>query len=294
MDTLLNLKAFLATAGTGGFSAAGRHLGLAPSVVAKRVDQLEARVRAKLFERTTRSVVLTEAGEHLVPRLRPLLHELEELLTGVSGAGAGLIGAIRIKVPAPLGVNFLAHTFAQFQHAHPGVSLDIVTLDRSVNPIEAGFDIAIGALPELYDNVVEEPLCPYPRVVCASPGYLARHGTPATPLDLVQHQCLVFGPTGSSWVFEGPRGASTVEVKSRFTANNSHILMALAREGNGIAILARSLVDQALAAGELIPILDDYPVPELWVRALVPRKRIHVPRIAALVEWMKTSLAAGA
>jgi DNA-binding transcriptional LysR family regulator len=292
MDTLLNLKAFLETARAGSFSAAGRKLGVTPSVMTKRVDQLEWRIQAKLFNRTTRRVELTDAGEVFLPKIRAIVQDLEDAMSGVSRAASELAGCIRIKVPTTLGVIFLAKTFSAFQQNYPAISLNVMTLDRSVNPAEEEFDIAIGALPEMYAGVIEESLCPYPRIACASPAYLAQHGTPKHPSELRNHECLIFGPSGSSWSFKSDRGILIVEGKSNFTANNSHMLLAAAREGKGIAILARTIVTPALDLGELIPVLENYPIPDLWLRALVPKTRINVPHVRALMDWLKRDLSA--
>jgi len=292
MDTVLNLKAFIETARTGSFSAAGRKLGLAPSVITKRVDQLEWRVKAQLFTRTTRKVLLTEAGEHFLPRARKLVDELEEMMNGAATVSTGMVGRIRLKLPSTLGVVFLAKTLSAFQRTYPGVSLNVVTIDRSVNPAEEEFDIAIGALPVVYAGVVDEPLCVYPRLACAAPAYLAAHGAPQHPHDLSDHECLIFTPSGTAWTFQSSGGMLVVEGKSNFSANNSHILLAAAREGRGIAVLARTIAQPALLAGELVPLLEAYPIPDLWLRALVPKSRINVPHVRALLDWFKKELPA--
>jgi DNA-binding transcriptional LysR family regulator len=290
MDTLLNLKAFVETAREGSFSAAARKLGVAPSMLTKRVDQLEWRIRAKLFTRTTRKVILTDAGKLFLPRIRFLVQELDDVMGGVANSASELAGRIRVKVPTTLGVTYLSRTLTAFQDKYPNISLNVMTMDRSVNPAEEEFDIAIGALPEVYAGVVDEPLCLYPRLACAAPAYLAKHGTPQHPTELVNHDCLIFGPSGASWSFESDGGVLVVEGKSNFTANNSHILLVAAREARGVAVLARAIVAPALEAGELIPILEDYPIPDLWLRALVPKTRINAPHVRALLDWLKAEL----
>jgi DNA-binding transcriptional LysR family regulator len=291
MDTIQNLKAFIETARTGSFSAAARKLGVNPSVVTKRVDQLEWRIKAKLLTRTTRKVALTDAGEAFLPRARMVVLDLDEMMNGATDAASGTRGKLRIKLPTTLGVNYLTKTLSAFQQKYPGISLNVMTIDRSVNPAEEEFDIAIGALPVVYPGVVDEPLCVYPRVTCASPAYLAARGAPRHPTDLAAHDCLIFGPSGSSWTFESSGGNVVVEGQSNFAANNSHILLAAAKEGRGIAVLARAIAGAALQAGELVAVLEDYPVPDLWLRALVPKTRIDAPHVRALLDWLKRDFA---
>jgi DNA-binding transcriptional LysR family regulator len=290
MDVLLNIKAFLATAQTGSFSAAARQLAVAPSVVTKRVGQLEWRVKAQLFDRTTRKVSLTEAGEKFLPKLRLLVSDFDDTLSGMATSNGSLAGHIRVKVPTTIGLLYLGKILIGFQQQHPRISIEVVLMDRSVNPIEEGFDIAIGAMTASYANAVDEPLCAYPRMICAAPGYLARKGRPEQPGDLVNHDCLIFLPMGALWSFESSRGAIQVGVASTFSANDSQILLTAAQEGLGVTILARHIAAPLINSGELVSLLDGYPLSDLWLKALVPVNRVNVPRVQALVAWLKLQL----
>src|SRR5204862_4616564 len=130
-------------------------------------------------------------------------------------------------------------------------------------------------MPASYANVIDEPLSPYPRVLCAAPSYLAARGEPKHPIDLIDHDCLVFQTTGLTWSFASPRGLINVDVRSRFSANDSQILQAAACRGLGIAMVARYIARPAIEAGALCTLLDDYPVPEFWLKALIPSNKIH-------------------
>jgi DNA-binding transcriptional LysR family regulator len=290
MDILLNIRAFLATAQTGSFSAAARHLGVAPSVITKRVGQLEWRVRAQLFDRTTRKVTLTEAGEKYMPKLRLLMMDFDDTLSGIATSSGSLAGHIRVKVPTTIGLLYLGKILIGFQQKHPRISLEVVLMDRSVNPIEEGFDVAIGAMTASYGNAVDEPLCAYPRIICASPAYIARKGMPAHPTDLVNHDCLIFLPIGVLWSFESSRGSIQVAVSATFSANDSQLLLAAAQEGMGITISPKHIVMPLIERGELVPLLEDFQMSDLWLKAMVPVNRINVPRIQALVNWLKLEL----
>lgn len=292
MDTIENMRAFLATVRTGSFSEAGRQLGVSPSVITKRIGQLEWKVRGQLFNRSTRSVTLTDLGEQYVPRVLALVTDFDDTLSGMNKSPGGLVGRIRIKIPTTIGTPYLANALTAFQQAHPQVMLDVVMLDRSVNPVEEGFDIVVGALPELYSNVLDESLAPYPRIVCASPAYLEARGKPLHPRDLPDHDCLVFTPSGSLWQFESAEGTIRVEVRSRFTSNNSRVLRASAIAGNGVGVLSWGLAESPLRTGQLVQVLHDYRLPELWLKALMPRNRAGLPRVQAVVAWLKRELEA--
>ena len=291
MDTLDNMRAFLATVRTGSFSEAGRRLGVSPSVITKRVGQLEWKMRGQLFNRSTRSVTLTDLGEQFLPRIAGLVADFDDTLGEMTKTRGGLLGRIRIKIPTTLGAPYLARLLTEFQQAHPQVLLDVVMLDRSVNPVEEGFDIVVGALPELYANVDDEWLAPYPRVVCAAPSYLEARGNPVHPRELTDHDCLVFTPSGALWQFESADGTAQVEVRSRFTSNSSRVLRTSAIAGNGITVLSAGMAAPALARGQLRTVLDGYRLPELALKALLPRTRGALPRVRALVDWLKRRLA---
>lgn len=290
MDTLANMRAFVAVAETGSFSEAARQAGLAPSVMAKRVDQLEWRIRAPLFRRSTRRLTLTDVGERYLATLRTLVRQVDDTLGGMAQASGALEGHIRIKVPTTLGQLYLNRLLNRFLQGQPRVSLDIVLADRSVNPIEEGFDIAIGARPESYGQVQDHPLVPIRRRLCAAPGYLARHGAPLTPTDLLAHDCLVLATTGPRWELQGPQGLVGVDVRAKLRSNDGLALREATLQGLGIALLGDYLVADDLREGRLREVLPGMQLPDLWLKALVPANRIDLPRIRALLLWLEEEL----
>ena len=287
MDTLANLRAFLAVARSGSFSAAARGMDLAAAVVTKRVDQLERDVRRPLFHRTTRRVDLTEAGEGLLPRVRAAVAEVDDILAELRRPDRALEGHLRVKLPTTLAILHLGPMLAAFQARHRRVSLDLVLTDRPLNPIEEGFDLALVAFPHSFGGVLDEPLCPLRRVVCAAPEFLATHGTPRHPRDLARLDTLNFLPTGPLWTFGGASGPIGVEVAPRLSTNDNQVLLAAAREGNGVALLPSYVATPWLRTGELVRVLADYPLPEIWLKALIPESRALVPRLAALVAFLR-------
>jgi DNA-binding transcriptional LysR family regulator len=287
MDTVQTLRAFVEVAQRGSFSAAGRALGIATSVVAKRVGDLEARTGTRLFRRSTREVTLTEAGQSWIGRVRPMLADMEDLLASARDGGRALEGPLRIKAPTTLSILYLGGMLASFQHLHPKIVLDIVLTDRPVNPAEEGFDLALAVFGSSYTGVTDVPLCAVRRLLCATPGYLGARGTPAHPRDLAAHDTLSFGPTGRVWPFSGAQGPVLVEVAPRLSANDGQLLLAGARAGNGIALLSEYVALPLLRTGELVTVLPAFPVPDIWLKALVPNGRLQVGRIQALLRYLQ-------
>ncbi len=290
MDTLANLRAFIDVAETGSFSQAARRAGVAPSVITKRVDQLEWRIRAPLFTRSTRKVLLTDVGERYLPAVRQLVRQLEDTLDGMGRADGALEGHIRIKIPSTLGVLALGDLLNRFLLAQPLVSLEVVLADRSVNPFEEGFDLALGARPESYGGVQDHPLAPVKRRLVAAPAYRARAGAPATAADLASHDCLVLSTTGTRWELQGPQGLVGVDVRARLRSNDGLALRQATVEGLGIALLADYLVTPDLREGRLVEVLPGMHVPDLWLKAMVPANRADLPRVRALLQWLSLAL----
>jgi DNA-binding transcriptional LysR family regulator len=291
MDMVANLRAFLAVARYGGFSEASRQLNIVPSVAAKRVSQLEHAIGSKLFERSTRKVVLTESGEQFQGRARSLIAELDDTLAGLKRAGDRLEGRILIMVPTTLNALVLSDALNGFLRAHEHITMELALVDRSVNPAEEGFDLAIsGHAASSYEGVIDVPLHPFEQVLCASPAYLEHRGTPLHPSDLEDHDGLFFKPLGTAWRFEGERGQRTVEVRPRLIADDNITLRASALAGNGIAMLPRYVCGEAIRSGQLIELLSEFPVPKEWFRAHVTQHRATLARIEKLLEWLKTAL----
>jgi len=290
MDTLSNLKAFVATADAGSFSGAARQLGIVPSVISKRVDQLEWRIRAPLFTRSTRRLTLTDVGDRYLPTVRELVRQVDDALAGISRASGELEGHIRVKLPTTLGVMYLSDILNDFLRSQPMISMEIVLVDRSVNPIEEGFDIAIGALPELYGRVQDRPLCLMKRRLCGAPAYFERRGMPQHPRDLVEHDCLVLTTSGARWEFQTQQGLMGIDVRPKLRTNDGAAICQAAISGSGIALLADYLAAPAIQAGQLVEILQPYEVPDVWLKALVPTNRIELPRVRKLLDWLEQNL----
>jgi len=289
MNTLLNIKAFLLVARTGSFSGAARELGVAPSVVTKRITRLEDEMGAQLFIRSTRSLALTSAGERLLPQYQRLVAELDEII-GAASTEHGIEGHLRIKGPTTLTSMFLGPILCEFHAQNPGITMEVMLLDRSVNPLEENFDLAVGALPASYPNVTDFPLGPYSIVLCASPAYVEAKGAPESPTELIDHDCCTSIMLGTTWVFENEQTTLSVEVRSKMHANDNRVLREAALRGIGLAVLPRFLVDEDLKAGRLVEIMPAHPIPTFWMKALVPRIKMNKPAVAELVNFLKSRM----
>jgi len=287
---LLNVTSFVRVARLHSFSGAARELGVAPSVITKRITQLEKSMGVQLVVRSTRGLALTAAGDRYLPRFVRLLAEFEELFEARDAEQLKLEGHLRIKSPTTITTEALGVLFAEFMVDHPGISLEVVLVDRSVNPLEEGFDFALGALPVSYPNVIDVPICPYELVTCCAPKYLVGKSAPQHPNELVDYECLTTVLFRTTWVFESSRGALSVEVHSRLHSSDSRILREAALRGLGIVILPRFLADEPISKGLLIPLLKDFPVPVFWLKALVPRMKMSRPVVRELFAYLKTRM----
>jgi DNA-binding transcriptional LysR family regulator len=287
LDGIENLRTFVAVADAGSLAGAARRLGVAASVVTKRLDQLESKIRGLLFTRTTRRVALTDLGTRYMSSVRRLMQDYDEVFAEMSNVPTHIEGDLRIKVPTSMTVAYLAQTLADFQQQFPLVNLDVALIDRAVNPREEGFDIALAGLPISFPGVVDEPICPLKRILCAAPSYLEARGAPTHPNDLVHHDCLVFVPAGRTWLFESSSGLASVELRPKMSANDAVVLTAAALEGNGIALLPSYAVGEALRSGQLVRVLNEFTPPMTWMKALVPETRAGIPRVKALLAFLK-------
>ncbi len=290
MDNVHNISVFIRVARLGSFSAAAREMKAVPSVVTKRVSQLEKELGVRLISRSTRGLTLTAEGERYLPRFVRLLAEHDEIFQSSEAKGDGVEGLLRIQTPPTVTSMFLGNLLTQFQKQYPRVDMDIILMERYVNPLEEGFDLAIGAWPISYPNVIDVPLCPYELVTVCSPSYLVGRTPPQHPTELVDHQCLTTVLFRTTWGFTHARGSMNIEVHSRMQSSDSRMVCDAARAGMGIAILPKFLINEDLRTGTLVPLLKDYPVASYWVKVWVPRMKMNRPAVRELTNFLKVSM----
>jgi DNA-binding transcriptional LysR family regulator len=279
MNRYEEIETFVRTVEAGSFTSAAAQLGVAKSVVSRRIHDLEARLDVQLMVRSTRKLSLTDEGQSLYERVTRLLVDWEEAEASVGQQQAALKGSIRISMPLSFGQAHIGKTLLKFQLAHPDVSFDVDLTDRKVDLIAEGFDLAIriGDLPD--SSLVARRLTPITTVAAASPEYLKLHGMPKTSDDLKAHHELRFGlRERKSWTYIAPDGTQgEIEMQSKLRANSGDFLCDAAIAGHGIVILPRFIAHPALVSGELIEIMPDYKWTGLNAYVLYPSSK-HLPR----------------
>jgi len=292
MDRLDAMRMFVRVAELGSFSAVAQQQGVARSVVTRQVAALEAHLGAKLMVRSTRRLALTSAGTAYLEKCRVILNLVESAETDVAEERAIAHGHIRIGLPLSFGLKRLAPVLLEFAEAHPQVSLEMDYTDRRVDLVEEGFDLSIRITSRLGPADVVRKLGSCRMMAVASPAYLARHGTPRRPSELVGHECL--GYTGDAnrgaWPFTLGDRIETVYVQSRLTANNGDVLADAAVRGLGITLQPDFIVEPYLADGRLQRILDEFAPPELGVYARLPGTRYLPYRVRVLIDFLSERL----
>jgi len=276
------LTLFATVVEAGGFTEAGRRIGLTASSVARRMDNLEASLGARLLTRTTRHITLTEAGAAFHERASRIAADLAEARALVAGLDAEPRGTLRIDVPVAFGRLHVAPLLGELLAHHPALHVDLSLTDRHIDLAEEGVDVAVrlGLLPD--SGLVAAKLAPLRRVACASPSYLDRRGCPAAPADLAGHDCLVMQHcTGAarSWYFMEDGKLRPAAVGSRMRVNNAEVLVGAAVRGLGIAHLPTWLVHKEIASGELVPVLEGFEAPEAEQGASTPSGPRRTPRL---------------
>ena len=279
------MEVFVAVVDLGHFTAAADKFDISPVMVGKHIRFLETRLGARLLARTTRRQSLTEIGEKYCEQCRLILAQVAAAESGAEAMRSAPRGKLRISAPVSFGAEWLAPATIDYLALHPEVSLDLELNDRIVDVVEDGFDAAI-RIGELDDSaLVARRLRPYAMMICASPDYLARHGMPHTPADLVRHQCLDFMHWKKQvrWRLQG----DFVEIPaSRFRTNNGIALKQAALAGFGIVMQAEIMLAEEVAAGRLVPLLVDYVPEPRPMHLMYPRDRQATPKLTTFVDFV--------
>jgi len=288
------MRAFVAVARDQSFTAAGRRLGLSTKLVSKYVQHLESQLKTQLFNRTTRSVSLTDVGTAYLERCRPILEQMDELDDLVRERQGALAGPIRLTAPTGFGSTKLTEAMIPFLQAHPDVELDMKLTDTRVALVEEGLDMAIriGALPD--SALIARKLADMPLVLSASPDYLTRNGRPRSPEALATHTCLVNSnqQEPNVWRFHRNGKEHVVRLRGAVTSNSPGALARLAIGGLGIAMSPYYPVETALAEGRLERVLPDYATHTYGVYALYPPNRHLTRRLRALIDHLAAEFSA--
>ncbi|NVJ03835.1 LysR family transcriptional regulator [Myxococcus sp. AM001] len=288
MEEVVPYFTFAEVVRIGSFTAAARALGLSKATVSKQVMQLEASLGVRLLHRTTRKLSLTAEGQSLYVRCQRILAELEAAKAEALLLRRKPRGRLRVSIPMTFGLLQVLPAVPEFLARYPEIELDIQLDDRVVDLVEHGFDVCIriAQLPD--SSLVARKLASSRRVICATPTYLGRHGTPRKPQDLKQHRCLQYTylASGTAWRLRGKEGEVLVETGGPMQANSSLALKLAVLGHAGLAQFPMFAVWEELRDGHLVTVLDDHALPELSIWAVHAPGRTVTPKIRAWVDFL--------
>lgn len=292
-----NLQAFIDVARQGTFSAVAKSRSVAVSSVARQIDALEAALEVRLFHRSSRRLLLTDAGEQFLPRAVGIVDEMGEAKAALLDAQAEPSGVLTVTAPSSFGRRHLVSATAGFLQKHPLIELDLHFSDQWVDLSATRTDVAvrIGALPD--SDLSATRLAPVRRLTCASPDYLARCGRPAKPEDLLQHSCLTVSSTSRTptgwWMFPGVNKGKALAVRGHFRTDDTEALLQGSEAGLGVVHLASWLVGDAIAAGRLVSLFPaehrDGETQPSAIHAVRLKGRSHAAKAQLFIAHLKTA-----
>lgn len=286
-----NIALFVKIVENGSLAAAARQTGLSPTTVSERLSALETHYGVALLNRTTRSLSLTEEGRTLMLGARQLLDEAADLDGRIRLGAQNLSGLIRLSAPLDLGRTLVSEAIAAFQAEHPGISIDLHLSDGYADIVGLGIDLAV-RFGEIGDSTLRVRALPAkPRLVCASPSYIARKGAPETPRDLQQHACILmrFGQsTDNVWKFISGDGKQSVRVDGSLIANDGALVRQWGLEGRGIMLKSEFDVLSDIRSGRLVRLLPEHKTPKQPLQMLFPPGRSQPHRVKVFAEYLAT------
>lgn len=289
MSHLGTLPVFVAVVDKQGFAAAALALGISKSAISKRISQLEEHLGVRLLHRSTRKVSLTEAGQRYYELAVEALTKVEDAENAVSELQGKPKGRLKINIPMSFGRLHIMPLIPKFLGLYPDIELDVVMDDRVVDLVDSGFDLAIrgGNLPD--SSLIARKIAPFHMVLAASPAYLQRHGTPANPYDLLDHNCLhyTYYRTQHAWDLLGPEGPSQVVTRGNFQVNNSEALLQAVLEGCGIARLPTFVCSKHLLAGTLVRVLPAHQFRQQTFYAVFPERKFLPSKVRLFIDFLQ-------
>jgi DNA-binding transcriptional LysR family regulator len=291
-----DMSAFIAIAERGSFAAAAYELGLTPSAVSKLVSRIEDRLGVKLLIRTTRKLALTDEGRLYLARSKDIVAAIEAAESEVSESGIRPSGVLRVNTGTAFGRHQLAPVLPVFLSRYPEITVELGISDRQVNLMTEQVDVAIRIGDSDDSNLIVRKLTEARRIICASPAYLERHGTPQVPSDLLHHNCILVRGHGviGHWPFSTPEGVNTLQVSGTVACDSADIVREMALSGLGIVRLGDMLVGQSIRCGELVEILHDrhtaQPSP---INAVMLPGRNRLPRVRVFVDFLVEQFRSG-
>lgn len=287
MDRFNAMQVFVKVAQSGSFTATADRLEMSRAMVSRHVAELERWLGARLLQRTTRKVTLTDAGEQCLRRCLQVLALVEEVEDEISPQDGVLRGQLRVTSSMSFGHAQLAAALSEFLERHPALKIDLDVGDRALNLVESRIDLAIRISSEPDPALIARPLAPCDSVLVASPAFLAERGTPGHPAELADYPCMGYANFGrSTWQFTRGDEREAVNVATRLTANEVTVLMQAACAGGGIALQPTYLVAPLIAEGRLFRVLPEWTPPRMTIYALYPSRRQLPAAVRALLDFL--------
>jgi len=287
MDLLDSMKVYVLAVEKGSLSAAAAACGISATMAGNHLRTLEKRLGTQLLQRTTRRQHLTAFGEDYYARCKEILRLVAETDVQAQNLQLAPAGKLRITAPLTFGAEALMPAMAAYLERYPDVSIDVSLSDRVVDLVEEGFEAAIriGQLPD--SSLIARPLAPYRLMICASPDYLARRGTPRQPAELSQHECLSFSPAAlAHWRLTGQDGVCSVPVSGRLQVNHGQALRVAALHGMGIVLQPAFLLETDVRAGRLVQLFPAHALPSRPLHVVYLPDRYRSPKLRSFVDFL--------
>ena len=288
MDHLTALKVFRTAAGIGSFAGAARQMGLSAAAVSKNIAELEAHLKVRLINRTTRSMSLTEAGTAYHERLSRILDALAEADAALAPMGASPSGVLRVSAPLTFALTCISPDIPAFMNRYPNLRLELNLQDSRTDLIGEGYDLAIRGSDRLEDSsLVARELMTMAHVLCGAPGYFSTAGRPAAPEDLKAHECVQFTLSGhaNKWTFTRAGRSVAVPIDGRYKVSSSIAVRDAVLAGFGVSLIPRIYVEEELASGRLQAVLEDWEADRTPVYAVYPSRHLAA-KTRAFVDFL--------
>lgn len=292
MDKLTSMNVFVRVAKAGSFASGARELNISRAMATKHIMQLEGSLGTRLFNRTTRSLSLTDVGTSYLERCQQVLLDVEEMEAAVTHLQTEPRGVLKISAPPVIGATHIARAVAEFLKIHPDLTVEMILQGSPGDLIDEGIDVAIylGALDDT--SMVARKLASSSLVVCGSPAYLEEFGVPQTPQDLLDHSCLVnwaISPR-NKWQFKAEVGYTVINVSGRMQANVADAIRIAAINGLGLVMLPTYVVGRDIEKGKLKVVLENYLLPPLDIHAVYPHRKYLSAKVKSFMDFLQAWL----
>ncbi len=288
MDTLTAMRLYCAVVENGSLAAASRVLGISPSVVSKQLSRLEDRLGARLLNRTTRRISVTEVGSAYFDRSKRIIADVDEAEAAVSLSHMAPRGLLKITAPTTFAHRHVTPHLPQFIELYPEVSVQVQVNDRIADLVDEGLDLAIRIAHLKDSSLIARRLAPNHRSIVATPDYLKRRGIPECPDDLLEHDLVTWGDGNpiNDWHFVVNGREQVIRTRSTVTINNGDSILAAVLAGGGLAMLASFMTGEYVQSGRLLPVLDEFVREDVPIYAVYPSTRHLSPKVRAFVDFL--------